>query len=97
MNAMKSLLVGAAACAAVAAAPAVVSLPKRDAHPDSANSDATTNLKTMMLHGDRVAYRDEGTGRVVNNWPGFMVEYVRATRALRPEEFREVRPLERAA
>jgi hypothetical protein len=29
---------------------------------------------------------------VVNNWPGFMVEYVRATRAIRPEEFREVRP-----
>ena len=39
-------------------------------------------------------YRDEGTGRVVNHWPGFMVEYVRATRALRPEEFREVRPVE---
>ena len=33
-----------------------------------------------------------GHGRVVNNWPGFMVEYVRATRAIRPEEFREVRP-----
>jgi cation diffusion facilitator CzcD-associated flavoprotein CzcO len=37
-------------------------------------------------------YRDAGTGRVVNNWPGFMVEYVRATRAVRPEEYREVRP-----
>jgi cation diffusion facilitator CzcD-associated flavoprotein CzcO len=30
--------------------------------------------------------------RVVNNWPGFMLEYVRATRAVRPKEFREVRP-----
>ena len=62
MNAMKSLLVGAAACAAVAAAPAVASLPRRDANPDSANSEATANLKTMTLHDDRVAYRDEGAG-----------------------------------
>jgi cation diffusion facilitator CzcD-associated flavoprotein CzcO len=37
-------------------------------------------------------YRDAGTGRVVNNWPGFMVEYVRATRAVRPQEYRAVRP-----
>jgi hypothetical protein len=64
MNAMKSLLVGAVACAAVAAAPAVVSLPGRDAHPDSVSGDATANLKIMTLHGDRVAYRDEGTGEV---------------------------------
>jgi hypothetical protein len=49
MNALKGLFVGAAACAAVAAAPAVVSLPRRDAHPDSANSEATANLKTMTL------------------------------------------------
>ena len=63
MNAMKSLLVGAAACAAVAAAPALVALPRREAQPQPAISDATENLKTMMLHGDRVAYRDEGTGR----------------------------------
>ena len=65
MKAMKSLLVGATACAAVAAAPALVALPRRDAQPDSANSDATANLKTMMLHGNRVAYRDEGTGEVL--------------------------------
>jgi cation diffusion facilitator CzcD-associated flavoprotein CzcO len=37
-------------------------------------------------------YRSEGTGRVVNNWPGFMVEYVRATRAISPEDFRQVGP-----
>jgi cation diffusion facilitator CzcD-associated flavoprotein CzcO len=35
-------------------------------------------------------YRQEGSGRVVNNWPGFMYEYVRATRELRPAEYREV-------
>src|ERR1700754_5298743 len=80
MNAIKSLLVGAAACAAVAAAPAVASLPRRDANPDSANSDATANLKTMTLHGDRVAYRDEGAGEALllvhgmggssNSWSG---------------------------
>ena len=62
MKVMKSLLVGAAACAAVVAAPAVVSLPGRDANPEPAISDPTVNLKTMTLHGDRVAYRDEGTG-----------------------------------
>ena len=54
-------------------------------------------LRDSVWASCRNWYRDEGTGRVVNNWPGFMVEYVRATRALRPEEFREVRPLERAA
>jgi cation diffusion facilitator CzcD-associated flavoprotein CzcO len=54
-------------------------------------------LRDSVWAGCRNWYRDEGTGRVVNNWPGLMVEYVRATRALRPEEFREVRPLERAA
>lgn len=65
MNALKSLLVGAAACAAVVAAPAVVSLPGRDASPDSANNDSGANLKAVTLHGDRVAYRDEGTGEVL--------------------------------
>lgn len=41
-------------------------------------------------------YRDAATGRVVNNWPGFMTEYVRETRELRPEEYRlvERRPAE---
>ena len=80
MKAMKSLLVGATACAAVAAAPALVALPRRDAQPDCANSDGGANLKTMVLHGDRVAYRDEGTGPVLmlvhgmggssNSWSG---------------------------
>jgi cation diffusion facilitator CzcD-associated flavoprotein CzcO len=32
-------------------------------------------------------YRDP-SGRVVNNWPGHMVEYVRRTRRLRAEEYR---------
>lgn len=31
-------------------------------------------------------YRDEG-GRIVANWPGYMGEYVRATRTFRPEEY----------
>ena len=65
MNAMKSLLVGAAAFAAVAVAPAVVSLPSRDAHPDSTAGDVTAKLEAMTLHGDRVAYRDEGSGEVL--------------------------------
>nr|WP_101948987.1 alpha/beta fold hydrolase [Mycobacterium sp. 3519A] len=62
MNAMKSLFVGAAACAALAA-PAVVSRPGRDSVPDTTAADS--NLKTITLHGDRVAYRDEGAGEVL--------------------------------
>ena len=49
-------------------------------------------LRASVWASCRNWYRQEGTGRVVNNWPGFMFEYVRATRAIRPEEFREVRP-----
>jgi pimeloyl-ACP methyl ester carboxylesterase len=95
MNAVKSLLVGAAACAAVVAAPAVVSLPRRDAQPDSANSDATANLKTMTLHGDRVAYRDEGTGEVLllvhgmggssNTWSGVIPLLAKKYRVIAPD------------
>jgi cation diffusion facilitator CzcD-associated flavoprotein CzcO len=33
-------------------------------------------------------YRRDHTGRVTNNWPGFVAEYVRAVRELRPEEYR---------
>jgi pimeloyl-ACP methyl ester carboxylesterase len=95
MNAMKSLLVGAAACAAVAAAPAVVSLPRRDANPDSADSDATANLKTITLHGDRVAYRDEGAGEVLllvhgmggssNTWSGVIPLLAKKYRVIAPD------------
>jgi cation diffusion facilitator CzcD-associated flavoprotein CzcO len=49
-------------------------------------------LRDSVWSSCRNWYRLEGSGRVVNNWPGFMVEYVRATRAIDPEEFREVRP-----
>jgi pimeloyl-ACP methyl ester carboxylesterase len=95
MNAMKSLLVGAAACAALVAAPAVVSLPRCDAHPDSAKGDATANLKTMTLHGDRVAYRDEGAGEVLllvhgmggssNTWSGVIPLLAKKYRVIAPD------------
>jgi cation diffusion facilitator CzcD-associated flavoprotein CzcO len=32
-------------------------------------------------------YTDDETGRVINNWPGFMAEYVRATRHVDPAEY----------
>ena len=51
-------------------------------------------LRDSVWSSCRNWYRQEGSGRVVNNWPGFMLEYVRATRAIRPEEYREVRPAE---
>ena len=95
MKALKSLLVGAAACAAVVAAPAVVSLPGRDANLDSTISDATANLKTVTLHGDRVAYRDEGTGEVLllvhgmggssNTWSGVIPLLAKKYRVIAPD------------
>ncbi len=94
MKALKSLLVGAAACAAVVAAPAVI-LPKHGSQPDSANSDATANLKTMTLHGDSVAYRDEGTGEVLllvhgmggssNSWSGVIPLLATKYRVIAPD------------
>ncbi len=35
-------------------------------------------------------YRQDGEGRVVNNWPGFMAEYRRLTSEFDPGEYREV-------
>jgi hypothetical protein len=35
-------------------------------------------------------YREDGAGRVVNNWPGFMAEYRRLTREFDPQEYVEV-------
>lgn len=93
MKAMKTLLVGATACAAVATAPALVALPRRDAQPDSENSDA--NLKTMTLHGDRVAYRDEGAGEALllihgmggssNSWSGVIPLLAKKYRVIAPD------------
>ncbi len=95
MKAMKTLLVGATACAAVATVPALVALPKRDAQPDSANSDATANIKIMMLHGDGVAYRDEGAGEVLllihgiggssNSWSGVIPLLAKKYRVIAPD------------
>jgi cation diffusion facilitator CzcD-associated flavoprotein CzcO len=35
-------------------------------------------------------YRLDGDGRNTSNWPGYVIEYVRATKHLRPEEYRLV-------
>jgi pimeloyl-ACP methyl ester carboxylesterase len=93
MNAMKSLLVSAVACAALATAPAV--LPRRDANPESANGDATASLKSVTLHGDRVGYRDEGAGEVLllvhgmggssNTWSGVIPLLARKYRVIAPD------------
>jgi len=95
MKAMNTLLVGATACAAVATVPALVAPPRRVAQPDSANSDATPNLKIMMLHGDRVAYRDEGAGEVLllihgiggssNSWSGVIPLLAKKYRVIAPD------------
>jgi pimeloyl-ACP methyl ester carboxylesterase len=60
MKALKALLVGAATCAAVLTAPAFAPAPA-----DGAATDDTKGVTVMTVHGDRVAYRDEGHGEVV--------------------------------
>lgn len=60
MNALKTLLIGAATCAAVVAAP-VLTAPAAS----SAAVDDTEDVKVMTVHGDRVAYRDEGSGEAI--------------------------------
>lgn len=94
MNAMKSLLIGAAACVAVAAAPAVVSLPSDDTRTEQVSA-ATANLKTLTLHGDRVAYRDEGAGEVLllvhgmggssESWSGVIPLLAKRYRVIAPD------------
>jgi cation diffusion facilitator CzcD-associated flavoprotein CzcO len=37
------------------------------------------------------------SGRITNNWPGYMIEYVRATRKVKLDEYRPVRPQPRGA
>jgi len=59
MNALKTLLIGAAACAAVVAAP-VLTAPVA-----STAVDDSEGVKVMTVHGDRVAYRDEGSGEAI--------------------------------
>ena len=58
MKALKTLLVGAATFAAVVAAPALTAPAASDAAVDD-----TKGVKVMTVHGDRVAYRDEGRAR----------------------------------
>jgi hypothetical protein len=58
----------------------------------ASSSQVQERLRDSVWTGCRNWYRDAGNGRVVNNWPGFMLEYVRATRVLRPDDYREVRP-----
>jgi pimeloyl-ACP methyl ester carboxylesterase len=60
MKALKTLLIGAATCAAVVAAPALTAPAASDAAVDD-----TRGVKVMTVHGDRVAYRDEGSGEAI--------------------------------
>ena len=67
--------------------------PALDVRPEvQAASDA--EMQRRLQHSIWTAcqswYR-EADGRIVNNWPGYMKEYVDATRALDPSEYRLVR------
>ncbi len=62
MNTLKTLtplLIGATACAAIAAAPTLTDTPV------TAGVSDAPQLESMVIHGDRVAYRDEGVGEVL--------------------------------
>jgi cation diffusion facilitator CzcD-associated flavoprotein CzcO len=37
-------------------------------------------------------YREHGDGRITSNWPGYMLEYARATRRVEPDEYRLLQP-----
>lgn len=90
MKALKALLVGAATCAALVAAPALTETPA-----DGTATDATKGVKTMTLHGDRVAYRDEGRGEVVllihgiggssDTWSGVIPLLAKRYRVIAPD------------
>ena len=67
--------------------------PALDVRPEvQAASDAEMQrrLQHSILTACQSWYR-EADGRIVNNWPGYMKEYVDATRALDPSEYRLVR------
>jgi pimeloyl-ACP methyl ester carboxylesterase len=95
MKGMKTLLVGATACAAATMAPALVAAPRRATDRDTSNGDASANLKIMTLHGDRVAYRDEGAGEVLllihgiggssDSWSGVIPLLAKKYRVIAPD------------
>jgi cation diffusion facilitator CzcD-associated flavoprotein CzcO len=49
-------------------------------------------LRTSIWTACDSWYRQGSEGRVVNNWPGFMAEYRKATGSFDAAEYREVRP-----
>jgi cation diffusion facilitator CzcD-associated flavoprotein CzcO len=58
----------------------------------ASSAEVQERLDGSVWTSCRSWYRDAATGRVVNNWPGFMTEYVRRTRRVRPAEYRLVEP-----
>jgi pimeloyl-ACP methyl ester carboxylesterase len=90
MNALKTLLIGAATCAAVVAGP-VLTAPATSA----AAVDDTEGVKVMTVHGDRVAYRDEGSGEAIllihgmggssKTWSGVIPRLAEKYRVIAPD------------
>ena len=57
----------------------------------ASGEEVQRRLQHSVWTSCRSWYRAGGTGRVVNNWPGQMAEYVHLTRRLVPAEYRELR------
>jgi pimeloyl-ACP methyl ester carboxylesterase len=90
MSALKTILVGAATCAALIAAPVLAAPPA-----SSTAVDDTEDVKVMSVHGDRVAYRDEGQGDVIllihgmggssETWSGVIPRLAEKYRVIAPD------------
>ncbi len=55
--------------------------------------DVQRRLRDTVWTGCDSWYRQDGDGRIVNNWPGFVTEYVRETRAVDVGDYAVLRPL----
>ncbi|MEP6955158.1 MAG: NAD(P)/FAD-dependent oxidoreductase [Solirubrobacteraceae bacterium] len=57
----------------------------------ASGAELQRRLRHSVWTSCRSWYREDGDGRVVNNWPGQMAEYVHLTRRVDPAEYRELR------
>jgi len=54
--------------------------------------DVQRRLDDTVWTGCHSWYRQDGNGRIVNNWPGFVAEYVRDTRRVDAADYALLAP-----
>ena len=65
-----------------------------DVRPDTQRryaDDVQRRLRDTVWTGCDSWYRRDGDGRIVNNWPGFVTEYVRDTREVDASDYTVLR------